>query len=77
MFKKGDKVMCISNISSFAIEILPLTIGKKYDILELRIVRDYDYYLILNDRGNDVYYLRSNFIKFEVYRNSVIDEILS
>ena len=86
-FKIGDKVVCVKNINRFS-DIMPLTIGKVYTILEMIHTIDsntlhsspsskhYIYYKLYGDNGDSDFYSSYLFITMSENRNSVINYVL-
>lgn len=67
------RCICVSNFNKKGEFVLPLTVGKQYDI-ELNDIKGYAW--VINDLGSGCVVNNERFIRLDEYRNSIIDEIL-
>ena len=69
-FKRGDTAVCVINSRA------SLTVGKEYKVIEVYIDTDYVDLVIINDKGEDVWYDQMRFITKDEFRNHTLNEIL-
>ena len=67
-FKKGDTAICVINSRA------SLSVGKEYKVIE--VDTDYVDLVIINDKGEDVWYDQMRFITKDEFRNHTLNEIL-